>query len=105
MIVPTQHRVGAGRQEPAMSGPPTREPHAPGNAAGEHIVVNGENLTTAVEKLATEVWVNNGQEIDIGGLPVSDHEFFSRFLVGYNRLGEKHSLRIKVKPSIEPIEP
>jgi len=68
-------------------------------------VVNGENLTTAVEKLATEVWVNNGQEIDIGGLPVSDREFYSRFLVGYNHLGEKRSLSIRVKPEIEPLEP
>ncbi len=68
-------------------------------------MLDGESMTTSVEKLMTELWVQNGEEVDLGGISASDREFFSRFLVGYNRLGEKHSLRIKVKPTIEPIGP
>ncbi len=66
-------------------------------------LLEGRSQTTVVEKLATELWVQNGEEMDLGGMPVSDQEFYSRFLVGYNHLGEKHTLHIKVKPTIEPL--
>ncbi len=65
-------------------------------------VVDGKTLATAIEKLTTEVIVDDGQEISLGGLPVSDSEFFSRFLIGYDHAGEKRSLHITLKPTIEP---
>ncbi|MBI4024050.1 MAG: hypothetical protein HY360_03660 [Verrucomicrobia bacterium] len=67
-------------------------------------VLDRETLTTAIEKLTTEVVVQNGQEIELGGLPASDREFYSRFLVGYNHRGEKQSLRITLKPTIETLQ-
>ncbi len=64
-------------------------------------VLDGERLTTAVEKLTTEVVVRDGEEIDLGGLPVADRDFYSRFLVGASYLGEKRSLNIRLLPKIE----
>lgn len=57
-------------------------------------------LTTAVEKLTTEIFVNDGDTIDLSG-QLSDREFYSKFLVGYDQQGEKRSLRIMFKPTIE----
>jgi len=68
-------------------------------------IVNQETLTTAIQKLTTEVVVSNGQEIELGGLPVSDREFYSKFLVGYDHVGERRSLRITMRPTIETFTP
>jgi len=68
-------------------------------------IINQETLTTAIQKLTTEVVVSNGQEIELGGLPVSDREFYSKFLVGYDHEGERRSLRITLRPTIETFMP
>jgi len=68
-------------------------------------ILDKDRLTTAVEKLTTEVMVEDGQEIELGGIPVSDREFYSRFLTGYTHDGEKRSLRILLKPTIETTKP
>jgi len=67
-------------------------------------VVDGQTMATAIEKLTTEVIVADGQEIDLGGLPAADKEFYSKFLVGYGHQGEKRSLRITLKPTIESVQ-
>ena len=67
-------------------------------------IVDGQTMATAIEKLSTEVIVADGQEIDLGGLPAADKEFYSRFLVGYSHQGEKRSLHITLKPTIESVQ-
>lgn len=64
-------------------------------------VLNGKTMATAIEKLSTEVVVQDGQSIELGGLPVQDREFYSRFLIGQTRGGERSSLRIVLHPTIE----
>lgn len=68
-------------------------------------LLDEKTITTAIEKLTTEVVVADGQEINLGGLPVSDTEFYSHFLIGYTHGGEKRSLQITLKPTIEPLGP
>ena len=67
-------------------------------------VVNQQTVETAIQKLTTEVVVADGQEIDLGGLPAADRDFFSRFLVGYDHQGERRSLRITLRPTIETLQ-
>ena len=87
------------------------EPYVIGNAIRVRLtpefsyLVEGSPITTVVEKLTTEVFVENGETIDLGGLTAGDNEFFSKFLTGYNHLGEKRSLRIILKPTIEEVRP
>ncbi len=64
-------------------------------------VIDGRHLTTAVEKLTTEVVVADGQTVDLGGLNVSDKEFYSRFLTDGNHLGGTRALNIRLTPTIE----
>ena len=68
-------------------------------------IVEGNPIAVVVEKLTTEVFVENGEAIDLGGLKTGDNEFFSKFLTGYNHLGEKRSLRIILRPTIEQVGP
>lgn len=64
-------------------------------------VLDGRRMTTAIETLTTEVVVEDGQEVDLGGLPTENREFTSRFLTGSTYTGEKRSLRIRLGVSIE----
>lgn len=64
-------------------------------------LLDGRTLATEIEKLSTEVVVADGQEIDLGGLPAADKEFYSRFLVGFDHNSEKRTLHITLKPTIE----
>jgi len=66
-------------------------------------VVDSRTMTTAIEKLSTEIIVSSGDVIDLGGIPAANKEFYSKFLVGFNRLGEKRSLQIKLKPTVEEL--
>jgi type II secretory pathway component GspD/PulD (secretin) len=66
-------------------------------------LLGGERLDTAVQQLSTEIIAENGREVVLGGTPASHQDFYSRFLVGYSHLGEKKSLRIVLKPTIEPL--
>lgn len=64
-------------------------------------LLDGKTMATAIETLTTEVVVQDGQAIELGGLPVQDREFYSRFLIGQTKGGERSSLRIVLYPSIE----
>jgi type II secretory pathway component GspD/PulD (secretin) len=66
-------------------------------------VLEGQTLSTAVEKLTTEIFVQDGQEIDLGGISNSNQEFYSKFLIGYSHSGERRSLGITLKPKIETL--
>lgn len=64
-------------------------------------LLDGQRMTTAIETLTTEVIVEDGQEVDLGGLPTENREFTSRFLTGTTHRGEKRSLRIHLQVAIE----
>lgn len=64
-------------------------------------LLDGQRMTTAIEALTTEVIVEDGQEVDLGGLPTENREFTSRFLTGSTHMGEKRSLRIRLQAAIE----
>ena len=64
-------------------------------------LIDKETVAVAMEKLSTEVIAGNGQEISLGGLPADAHEFYSKFLVGYDSGGHARSLNIYLTPSIE----
>lgn len=66
-------------------------------------LVDDQSLTTAVETLTTEVIVKGGEVVDLGGIPVSHQDFYSKFLVGYDRQGERRSLHILLLPTLEPM--
>jgi len=64
-------------------------------------LINKETVAVAMEKLSTEVIAGNGQEISLGGLPADVHEFYSKFLVGYDSGGHARSINIYLTPTIE----
>lgn len=86
------------------------EPYVMGNKVRVRLIpefsylIDNRRLSTIVEQLTTEVIVESGQEIDLGGIPAQDHEFYSRFLVGYDIRHERRSLHITLKPTIESIQ-
>ncbi|MDD2706797.1 MAG: hypothetical protein PHV34_02210 [Verrucomicrobiae bacterium] len=86
------------------------EPHVTGKRVRLRItpefsyVLDEKRLVTAMEKLNTEVIVNDGETIDLGGLPFSNQEFSSRFLFGLKKAGEQRSSRILLKLGIENVE-
>lgn len=65
-------------------------------------LLDGQRMTTAVESLTTEVIVEDGQELDLGGLPTENREFTSRFLTGFTHSGERRALGIRLRAQIEP---
>lgn len=52
-----------------------------------------------VHELTTEVVVREGEEIDVGGVPMSDSEFQERFLIGLDRYGTSQRVNIRLKAS------
>jgi hypothetical protein len=58
-------------------------------------------LTTDVQELATEVVVRDGEEIEVGGVPMHDREFLERFLIGIDRSGSTQQVSIRLKASAE----
>jgi len=58
----------------------------------------------AVERLATEVVVANGQTIQIGGL-AQDQQFSSRFFMGFDERGGSRSVSVTLTPTIMEIGP
>jgi len=64
-------------------------------------LVDRQTVTTAVSQLSTEVVVREGEEIDLGGIPMSDRQFLEKFLVGFDEYRETSRLRIALKASIE----
>jgi type II secretory pathway component GspD/PulD (secretin) len=64
-------------------------------------LLDGRRAATAIETMTTEVVVEDGQELDLGGLAAGNREFTTRFLTGYTHMGEKRSLGIKLRARIE----
>jgi type II secretory pathway component GspD/PulD (secretin) len=60
-----------------------------------------ERLATRVQQLSTEVVVREGEEIDLGGLPMSNREFKERFLLGIGRSGQAERVQIRLKARVE----
>jgi hypothetical protein len=59
-----------------------------------------DRVVTRVQQLSTEVVVREGEEIDLGGLQMSN-EFKERFLIGFGRRGETERVRIRLKARLE----
>lgn len=57
--------------------------------------------TTQVHELSTEVVVRDGEEIDVGGVPVRDTEFRERFLIGYDRVRGTSQATITLRATAE----
>ncbi len=65
-------------------------------------LVNGRPEHARFASVSTEVVVQDGQSIDLGGL--GQHaEFFNRFLVGVSKGGESRTLNIRLVPHIQPL--
>jgi len=64
-------------------------------------LIDRQTVTTEVSQLSTEVLVREGQEIDLGGIPMSDRQFLEKFLVGFDERRETSRVRITLKASIE----
>jgi type II secretory pathway component GspD/PulD (secretin) len=62
-------------------------------------LVDGNVYRTRFARVATEVTVQDGQTFQIGGLD-KDSEFYSRFLVGFDRGGNRQALDITLTPHI-----
>lgn len=62
-------------------------------------LVNGSPYNTQFASVATEVTVADGEPITIGGGD-KDREFYSRFLVGFNKSGGTSRLSITLTPHI-----
>jgi hypothetical protein len=62
-----------------------------------------ERRLTEVQELATDVVVADGQEIDVGGVPMQDEVFRERFLLGVDSGGRTSKSEIRLKASADPI--
>jgi type II secretory pathway component GspD/PulD (secretin) len=62
-------------------------------------LVDGNVFQTRFSRVATEVVVQDGQTFQVGGLD-KDSDFYSRFLVGFNRSGDQRALNITLTPRI-----
>ena len=65
-------------------------------------LLDRDRLVTRVQQLSTEVVVREGEEVDLGGLPMSNREFKERFLLGVGRSGQAERVRIRLKARVEP---
>lgn len=64
-------------------------------------LVNGSPERVRFTSVATEVVVQDGQSISIGGLD-QHREFYDRFLIGVSRDGSTHNVNIRLTPRIQP---
>lgn len=62
-------------------------------------LVDGNAYQTRFSRVATEVVVQDGQSFQIGGLD-KDSEFYSKFLIGFDRSGGQQALNISLTPHI-----
>jgi hypothetical protein len=62
-------------------------------------LVDGNVYRTSFSRVATEVVVQDGQTFQIGGLD-KDNDFYSRFLIGFDRSGGRQALNITLTPRI-----
>ena len=61
-----------------------------------------ERRVSRVQQLSTEVIAREGEEIDLGGLPMSNREFQERFLIGTGRNGQAERMQIRLKARVQP---
>ena len=59
-------------------------------------------LISRVQQLSTEVIVREGEEIDLGGLPMSNREFKEKFFIGMGRTGQAERMNIRLRARVEP---
>jgi hypothetical protein len=64
-------------------------------------MVEGQPLRTRFANVATDVTVSDGIPFTLGGL-AEQHDFYSRFLVGFDRTGAKENLDIELTAHIVP---
>ena len=62
-------------------------------------LVDGDVYRTRFSSVATEVVVQDGQTFQIGGLD-KDNDFYSRFLIGFDKSGSQQALNITLTPHI-----
>lgn len=62
-------------------------------------LVDGNVYHTRFSRVATEVMVQDGQTFQIGGMD-KDNDFYSRFLIGFDRSGGQQALNITLTPRI-----
>lgn len=62
-------------------------------------LVDGSPYRTRFTGLDTEVFVHDGETLSIGGLD-RDNEFYTRFLIGFDRTGQQTALDITLRPEI-----
>lgn len=67
--------------------------------------IDRDRRVSRVQQLSTEVVVREGEEIDLGGLEMSNHEFQERFLRGVGRSGQTERVQIRLKARVEPSPP
>jgi|SRR5688572_20414575 len=61
----------------------------------------GDKGRVAVHQLSTEVVVDAGEEISLGGLPFADQEFSERFFIGLHREHGRQHVDVRVRASVE----
>ena len=61
--------------------------------------VDQDRRVTEIQELATDVVVSEGQEIDLGGVPLRDESFRERFLLGIDRSGRRsrHDITLRAR--------
>jgi type II secretory pathway component GspD/PulD (secretin) len=64
--------------------------------------IDRDSLISRVQQLSTEVIVREGEEIDLGGLPMSNREFKEKFLIGMGRSGQAERIQIRLKARVQP---
>lgn len=55
----------------------------------------------AVHQLSTEVVVDAGEEVSLGGLPIADTEFRERFFVGLHREHGRQHVDVRVRATVD----
>lgn len=64
-------------------------------------LVDGKRRIISYEKLATEVYVTNGQSMQIGGHG-KHQDFYNHFLIGTSSGGQQNRLNISLTPTLLP---
>jgi hypothetical protein len=54
-----------------------------------------------VHQLSTEIVVQPGEEMHLGGVPAGDREFRERFLLGYDRATGTQQVDVRLRATLE----
>ena len=63
--------------------------------------VDDRREVTRLHTLTTEVVANDGEEINLGGVPATDSEFRERFLIGFDRARGMSQASITLRATVE----